>query len=202
MTRAKLQMLLASSVLALGIAACSGPENPAATATPTETASVDGTVTPAAVDASTTAFVEKAAIGNMFEVEASKIALERSKVQSVKDFAQMMIDAHTAALGELGPLSTTAMVTAPTQLDNDHAGKLEELRTAEVQDFDDKYIDQQTAAHNDALNLMKDYSTNGTDAGLRAFATKMAPDVQSHLDKVKALDAGPADDITKKPSES
>jgi ABC-type microcin C transport system permease subunit YejE len=55
----------------------------------------------AAVDSGVTDFVEKATLSNMFEIEASKLALERSKVQPVKDFAKMLVDGHTASLGEL-----------------------------------------------------------------------------------------------------
>jgi putative membrane protein len=192
-------MLLAASVLALGFAACS-PENPASEATSTGDVALDnGTmVDTAAVDEGVKNFVEKAALTDMFEIESAKIALERSKVQSVKDFAQMMIDAHTATTAELMPLATAAMVTPPAALDNDHMGKLDELRNASVEDFDDKYIDQQTEAHENALNLMKDFSANGKDAGLQAFATKTQTAIQSHLDQVKALDKSPADDITKK----
>jgi putative membrane protein len=187
--------LFAAAALSLGLVACS-PENPAseATTTPatTETAAAP---TP---DDGTKNFVEKAAISDMFEIEASKIALERSKVQPVKDFAQMMIDMHGATSAELGPLATAAGVSPPTALDNDHVAKLDELKNAKVEDFDDKYIDQQTAAHEGALNLMKDYANNGKDTAIQAFAAKTAPAVDDHLMKVKALDKSPADDVTKK----
>jgi putative membrane protein len=86
---------------------------------------------------------------------------------------------------------------APTALDNDHSAKLDELRNASLQDFDDKYIDQQTAAHSAALDLHKDYANNGKDAALQAFAAKTAPAVDAHLVAVKALDKSPADDVTK-----
>ena len=132
MTRAKLPMLLAASVLALGFAACS-PENPASEAVPTDTAALDDTtMTDTAVDAGVTNFVEKASLSNMYEVEAAKIALERSQVQAVKDFAQAMHDGHSASMTELSSLSTAAMVAPPTALDNHFTGKLEELRNASV----------------------------------------------------------------------
>jgi putative membrane protein len=118
----------------------------------------------------------------------------------VKDYAQMMIDGHTATTAELMPLAAAANVTPPSALDNDHMGKLDELRNASVEDFDDKYIDQQTDAHENALNLLKDFASNGKDAGLQGFASKTAPTVQTHLDQVKALDKSPADDVTKAPS--
>jgi putative membrane protein len=196
---AKLSMLLAASVMAVATAACSGPENTAAQAVPTETP-MSGPAETAAIDAGTTDFVEKASQSNMFEIEASKLALERSKVQPVKDFAQMLVDAHTTALGELQSLSTAAMVTAPTALNNDMTAKLEALRSAKVEDFDDVYIDQQTEVHESSLNLVKDYALNGKDAGLAAFAAKMAPTVDTHLTAVRALDKSPADDVTKSES--
>lgn len=201
MFRAKLPMLLAASAMALGFAACS-PENPASEAKSTGEVALDGNTTTdtANVDAGVKNFVEKVALSDMFEIEASKIALKRSMVKEVKDFAQMMIDAHTATSAELGPLASAASVAPPTALDNDHMGKLDDLRKASVADFDDKYIDQQTDAHENALNLLKDFANNGKDAGLQAFAAKTAPAVQTHLDHIKALDKSPADDITKNPS--
>jgi putative membrane protein len=195
--------LIGCSVLAIGLAACS-PKNPEAKATVTTPApAADATGTPASTpampDDKTKTFVEKAALTDMYEIEAAKIALQRSKVQPVKDFAQMMIDDHTATTAELGPLASAAGVAPPTALDEDHMKKLDDLKSAKVQDFDDKYIDQQTAAHSDALGLMKDYAENGKDPGIQAFASKVALKVDEHLQKVKALDKSPADDVTKAP---
>ncbi|HEV7694530.1 MAG TPA: DUF4142 domain-containing protein, partial [Hyphomonadaceae bacterium] len=166
--------LLAAAAFSLGLIACS-PQNPASEATTTPAAETPDTAAATAPDDGTKNFVEKAALSDMFEIEASKIALERSKVQPVKDFAQMMVDMHTATTAELGPLATAASVSPPTALDNDHMAKLDELKNAKIEDFDDKYIDQQTAAHEDALNLMKDYANNGKNAAIMAFAAKTAP---------------------------
>jgi putative membrane protein len=195
--------LIGCSVLAIGLAACS-PKNPEAKATVTTPApAADATGTPASTpampDDKTKTFVEKAALTDMYEIEAAKIALQRSKVQPVKDFAQMMIDDHTATTAELGPLASAAGVAPPTALDEDHMKKLDDLKSANAQDFDDTYIDQQTAAHSDALGLMKDYAENGKDPGIQAFASKVALKVDEHLQKVKALDKSPADDVTKAP---
>jgi putative membrane protein len=190
--------LLAAATLSLGLFACA-PKDPASEATVTPAAETPAAENAGMPDDGTKNFVEKAALSDMFEIEASKIALERSKVQPVKDFAQMMVDMHTATTAELGPLATAAMVSPPTALDSDHMAKLDDLKNAKVEDFDDKYIDQQTAAHEDALNLMKDYANNGKNAAIMAFAAKTAPAVDDHLTKVKALDKSPADDVTKKP---
>jgi putative membrane protein len=195
-------MLFAASVLAPGFAACA-PENPASEAVPTDTAARGGTtVNETSVDSGVTNFVEKATVGYMFEVEAGRITLERSQVQPVKDFAQQMVDGHTAALTELSNLSPAAQVSPPSALDNDHMGKLDALRRASVEDFDDIYIDQQTEAKENTLNLLKDFTSNGKDAGLQAFATKMTPTVEQHLAAVKALDEPVADEVTDSPSKT
>lgn len=192
--------LFATAALSLGLIACS-PENPASEATTTTTPETAAAPADAGMpDDGTKNFVEKAALSDMFEIEAGKIALARSKVQPVKDFAQMMIDMHGATTAELGPLATKAGINPPSGLDNDHTTKLDELTKASVADFDDKYIDQQTEAHENALNLMKDYANNGKNVEIQAFAAKTAPTVDAHLVKVKALDKSPADDVTKKPS--
>lgn len=200
-THAKIPLFLAASALALGLVAC-GPENPASEArNATEVALDDNTtVATETVDPGVINFVEKASLSDMYEIESAKLALERSKVQSIKDYAQAMLDAHTTSSNELKPLAAGALVTPPTQLDNSFTSQMEQLREASVEDFDDRYLDQQTEAHENTLSLMNDFASNGKDAGLQSFAQKMAPIVDAHLKQVKALDDSPADDVTQSPS--
>ena len=201
MTHAKIPLFLAASALALGLVAC-GPSNPAAEAHNATEVAVDenSTVATTEVDAGVINFVEKATLSNMFEIESAKLALERSKVQPIKDYAQAILDAHTASSSELAPLASAALVTAPTQLDSGFQSQLKQLQDASVEDFDDRYLDQQTEVHENTASLLKDFSVNGKDAQLQAFALKMLPIVEAHLTQAKALDDSPADDVTKAPS--
>lgn len=201
MTHAKIPLFLAASALALGLVAC-GPSNPAAEAHNATEVAVDdnSTVATTEVDAGVINFVEKATLSNMFEIESAKLALERSKVQPIKDYAQAILDAHTASSSELAPLASAALVTAPTQLDSGFQSQLKQLQDASVEDFDDRYLDQQTEVHENTASLLKDFSANGKDAQLQAFALKMLPVVEAHLTQAKALDDSPADDVTKSPS--
>lgn len=201
MTHAKIPLFLAASALALGLVAC-GPSNPAAEAHNATEVAVDdnSTVATTEVDAGVINFVEKATLSNMFEIESAKLALERSKVQPIKDYAQAILDAHTASASELAPLASAALVTAPTQLDSGFQSQMKQLQDASVEDFDDRYLDQQTEVHENTASLLKDFSANGKDAQLQAFALKMLPVVEAHLTQAKALDDSPADDVTKSPS--
>lgn len=137
----------------------------------------------------TGAFVDNAGQGNMYEIKAAQIAEQKSTSPAVKAFAKMMIVDHTALANQMAPLIIKAGKTAPTDLDQRRKGFLDNLNAASPQDFDKTYIDQQVAAHDEALTLMKGYAEHGDDPGLKAAAAKTAPKVQAHLDKAKAIQA-------------
>lgn len=137
----------------------------------------------------TDAFVQNAVEGNMYEIQAAKIAAERSASADVKAFAKMMVTDHTALQNQLQPLITKAGKTAPTELDQRRQGFLDNLKAASATDFNKVYLDQQVAAHEETLTLMKGYADNGDNAELKAAAAKTAPKVQAHLDKAKSLQA-------------
>lgn len=136
-------------------------------------------------------YVTGAAISDMYEREASKIALDKSKSAAVKKFAQQMITDHTATTAQVKKIiaSDKLAVTPPTELDSRRQGFIDNLKAASAADFDKVYLDQQTAAHEEALTLHKGYADDGENADLKAFAARTAPKVQMHLDMVKKLDS-------------
>jgi putative membrane protein len=203
------QMTAFAAVLALGaftLAGC-GDKTTADNATTAEPASVAGT-TPqgeapkatadnTAADQGSIDFIQKAAMSDMYEIEASKLAITRTKSAKIKSFAQMMVDAHTATSNALKPIAASLTVDPPAQLDSDHQGMIDDLNKVDAKDFDKKYLDQQTSAHNKALDLMEDEAEHGENGDLKAFAAATAPKVQEHLDHVKSLDKGGADETDK-----
>ena len=136
------------------------------------------------------AFVRDAAIGGMYEIESSKLALQRSKNPDVKKAAQMIIDDHTAADGKLKALVTAGKAPGPlpTELDERRKGMLDNLKGAAANDFDDRYLDQQTMAHHEALLAFNGYAKTGDNANLKAFAAETAPKLEHHAEMVTKLD--------------
>jgi putative membrane protein len=188
-------------VAAMGLAAC-GDKNTAdnATSTVPGAEATDHGQLPAATEDNTAGdqqsidFIQKVAMSDLFEVEASKLALTKSQSASIKSFAQSMITAHTATTATLKPLAAALKIDPPVALDSDHATKIDDLKKATVKEFDQKYVDQQTEAHNKALDLLNDEAKNGNDATLKGFAAATAPKVQMHLDTVKKLDKSGVDE--------
>jgi putative membrane protein len=149
-----------------------------------------GVATGATGAVNTDAFVKDAAIAGRYEVEASQLALKRSMNPDVKAAAQMIIDDHTAANTALKSLvdSGSAPGPLPTALDERRQGMIDNLKGASAKDFDDRYLDQQTMAHHEALLAFNGYAKAGDNAKLKAFAAETAPKLEHHAEMVTKLD--------------
>src|SRR5688500_6306596 len=80
---------------------------------------------PAATEAMSTVvdpalFVTMAGVSNLFEIQSSEVALERSENSDVQAFAQRMIDDHTAATERLQQVATEQGLEVPAELDATH----------------------------------------------------------------------------------
>lgn len=139
----------------------------------------------------TKSFVEKASVSGLYEVESSKLALEKSKDADIRKFAQRMIDDHAKASAELKAAVTKSKLDSSlikTRLDENHADLLKELNGKSGNEFNEEYLDQQEDAHDAAVKLFRDYADDGDDANLKAFAQKNAPALEQHDDMVKDLE--------------
>lgn len=143
-------------------------------------------------------YVQAAAMADMYEIEAAKIALTRAKDPKVKAFAQMMIDNHTKSTADIKAAVQKAglSIAPPAGLDERRKGLLDNLRAAGDADFDLAYLHQQLAAHMEALTLHKGYSSAGDNADLKAVAAKIVPVVQMHLDHIKDIGGDKLKDAT------
>lgn len=186
----------------LGLAACQKTDatpTPATAGATNEAVNKAQDVTSAAVGAtsaamvgqvSTDAFVTNAAISDMYEIQAGQIAQQKGQSAQVKAFGKMMVTDHTAMTNAMKPRVAAAGKTAPAGLDERRKGLIDNLNAAPSAEFDRVYLDQQAAAHKEALTLMQGYADHGEVAGLKAGAAKAVPMIQAHLDKVQALQAG------------
>jgi putative membrane protein len=163
-----------------------GPATAPAPATNTQTITSNGK---AALDSETRDYVQKAAMGDMLEVESSRLALNRSATPEIKQFAQQMVDAHTMTSDELKARLARAglIVELPAMLDDEHKKMVDDLRSASARDFDSNYLQLQKNGHEEALDVHRDYAMNGTVADLKAFAADTVPKVEMHVGMVADL---------------
>jgi putative membrane protein len=94
-------------------------------------------------------FVQKVATSDMYEVQAGKIAAEKSQSDAVKQFGQQMVDAHTKTTEELTGIvkAKNLKVDLPSNLDAKHQKLIDDLNSVSAQEFDKTYAKQQVDAH-------------------------------------------------------
>ena len=120
---------------------------------------------------------------NISEIETGKMALEKSKNQPVRKFAQQMIDDHTAALQELQTLAQSKGVKLPDSPDIQHKTMAITLKVMPSATFDSEYMKRAGVNdHQRAVQLLLKTQKSAKDPELKALATKMLPTVQHHLE--------------------
>lgn len=133
-------------------------------------------------------FIKEAAMSDMLEIEAAKIAQQKGNADE-KRFAEMMIADHTKTSSELKSAVPADLKAAiPASLDDSSQKKLVKLRDAKPEDFAAEYDSMQVSAHKDAVSLFERYAKGGDNAGLKDWASKTLPALQHHLEMAQALD--------------
>jgi len=132
-------------------------------------------------------FAEKAAMANMFEIEAAKIEIANGRAIDAKQFARDMLRDH----GRAGPLLTDAAkqdgVTISGSLDGEYQRKLDALRKSDVSNLDQAYLSTQVTAHQQTYALVEAYAKDGPNGNLKNTAAKILPDLHMHLTRVQGM---------------
>jgi putative membrane protein len=133
-------------------------------------------------------FVLEAASSDMFEIESSKLALERSDANT-RTFAQQMLADHQKTSEELKALVTAGKVkaTIPTTMSSAHQGMLDDLIKLQGDDFTKQYHSDQEDVHEDAVDLFKRYGDEGDNPDMKAWAAKTRPALEHHLQMATEL---------------
>lgn len=138
---------------------------------------------------STAKFVQEAALSDMFEVEASKLALQRASQEQVRFFAQHMIDEHSKDLTKLSRITESYKVNAaiPSALDQTYKQKIFHLQKSSGPKFDQDYLDLMMKNHQTALSMHQDYARSGDNVILQQYAMEAVVLIQEHLTKISQL---------------
>jgi len=125
-------------------------------------------------------FVDEATAAGVAEIEAGKLALQKSTTANVKAFAQKMITEHTAANKELTAIAKKRSLKVSTEAETLNKAKAFVLKHRDGESFDEAYAKNQVKSHKDTIELFKEASVSA-DAELAAFATATLPKLEHHL---------------------
>ena len=156
-------------VLAASLAGgCRGNGNDQTAAPPAGSAPVGTSGAAADVKGADRDFVRDAAIASMAEVEIGRLALQRSSDANVKKFAQMMIDDHTAASNSLQSVASRHQIEMPTEVDDKHKDKADELGKKQMAEFDRDYADTMVDGHQAFVDKLESRVDKDTLAAWKA----------------------------------
>lgn len=118
---------------------------------------------------------------NLAEINAGKLAQQKSENDRVKSYAQKMVDDHTKALDDLKVLAEAKGVTLPTESDRQHQSMYNRLSALSGEQFDRQYLDQSgSRAHRDTQKLLQKASSRAKDQDLKSYASRTLPTVENH----------------------
>jgi putative membrane protein len=135
-------------------------------------------------------FVKKAGVAGLYEVRAAELARDKAQSESVREFANMMLDDHRKTNEELRGLARKRSWNMPSEIDSKHAQLIDRLSKLSGADFEREYSQQQLQAHEQAVALFKQEGDKGTDPDLKAWAAGKVPTLEHHLHEAQALRAG------------
>jgi putative membrane protein len=150
-------------------------------------ANVDGNLGAAANGSADQAFVQAAAAADLYEIESSKLALDKATVPALKTYAQMMIDEHTKASAELKAAASQAGIQVSAALPPELQAKVDALRTRSGAEFDRQYLADQRAGHQDTLAKVNAYLAAAPAGPLKDHAAKVTGVVQKHLNSLEKI---------------
>lgn len=175
------------AVLALALALMAVPALAQTTSSPSQAPAAGK-----AASAATQKFVKNAAITDLFEIQAGKLAQDKADDPAYKDFAKMIVDDHTKTSQEMKAMEPKLGVQLPTELDAKHQGIAKKLQSASGAAFENQFRAAQIDGHKQAVKLYQDYAATGDNADLKQFAAKTLPTLKEHLQHAQNLPKGRA----------
>lgn len=131
-------------------------------------------------------FVKEAATSDMFEIQSSRLAVERTQ-GNVQSFANQMVTDHTKTTSDLQSLAPGANVPMPTQMTSSQQKMLDKLKGLNGKDFATQYMDDQVSAHKSAVSLFERYGKGGDNTKLKKWADDTLPTLRHHLEMAQGI---------------
>jgi putative membrane protein len=141
---------------------------------------------PSALPTDAQGFVSALAAGDAYEIESSRLALQRSTSPGVNEMAQMLQREHLLSSAKLKAVAAGAGLKVPTTLDAEKQNLIDDLKAAQGPAFDQAFLGQQRMAHVKTLMIIQNYQAAGDNAALKQLAASLQPRIEFHIDRLNA----------------
>lgn len=136
-------------------------------------------------------YVAKAGAADLYEVEASRMAVRRARRPEVREFAQMLVADHNRTSAQvMAAACADGLRPSPPVLEPGQRTMIRQLSRVATGGFDRAYMNQQVVAHQQALTLHRNYARRGVGNDLRRVAGAAVPVIEGHLAQARRLARG------------
>jgi putative membrane protein len=132
-------------------------------------------------------FLTAAAENGTLEIQAGKLAAEKSASLQVKRFADMMVQAHSRVNDSLLQLARANGIEVPVAPGSDGQQLLEKLRGLSGAEFDETYSEEMLKAHKKAVQRFETAAQTASDPQIQAFAEAQLPAMRDQLRVAQTL---------------
>lgn len=133
-------------------------------------------------------FAQEAAMGGLTEIQLAKLAEQRSSNDTVKQFAQTVLNEQNKANDQLQQVASRGNLTLPNSPDPKEEEALNKLSKLSGPAFDKAFAKDMVKEHEKQVNEFRAESTSGMVSQVREFAGQMLPELQQHLESAKNLE--------------
>ena len=169
------------AVIGLGLSAHAAEKKEEKKTSPSPSASTSKSPATAALSDKDKSFMKDAAKGGMMEVEMGKMAQQKGKSADVKKFGSTMVADHSKANNQLMAIAKKKGV--------DLSKEKPSMKKLNDANFDKEYINAMVKDHEEDWSAFQAEVKNGSDADVKAFASKTSAMIKKHLDMAKAAQA-------------
>jgi len=125
-------------------------------------------------------FVQNATAGGIAQVQLGKLAVQKGSPE-VKEFAQKMIDDHTATNKEMANVADSIGTMLPRKMNKDDQAEYDKLNSLSGDAFDKEYILYMAKGHREDMREFRMEVSVAADPGLQAEVVKAATMIRMHL---------------------
>ncbi|MBE7942653.1 MULTISPECIES: DUF4142 domain-containing protein [Ramlibacter] len=133
-------------------------------------------------------FIQEAAEGGMFEVQASQLAASKASDPAVKSYGETLNKDHSDANNELVQLANSKGVELPAAPDRGKRRDIEKMGKLSGKEFDQHYV-REVGIKDHEKDIKKFEKAEGKvkDPELKAWITKTLPHLREHLAMAEKL---------------
>jgi putative membrane protein len=126
-------------------------------------------------------FASQAAVIGKAEIELANIALNNTKNEEIRLYAERMVKDHTAADAKLKKIAAKENLSLPQSLDAEHQAVKQKLSSLKDDAFDREYRKEMAKGHDKAVALFESASQNKQmPEDLRDFAASTLSTLEDH----------------------